>query len=207
MSLIINKKPKNTSPVKLQKYQYHEWKSDNELLSEGEYYRDKTYNTVLETYTNKIVDTVKSNDIPFSLSMSPYQGSKHASCYSYARDNHQYWGYNIGLDFERKITVKMNAPKLLDKILSKNNWVASPILLAGNTDCYQPCEKNYEITREALKVFIKHKHPVCIITKNALIERDVDLLEELASQNLLTVNYTVASIDNKLKKLLEPEVS
>ncbi len=112
-----------------------------------------------------------------------------------------------GLDFEQKILVKRNAVELLEQKLRSKSWKAAPIILSGNTDCYQPVERKLEITRKLLQVFLKYKHPVGIITKNALIQRDVDILEELAKDNLVRVNLSITSLDEKIRQLLEPRTA
>ncbi len=128
----------------------------------------------IEVYPKTILNKVDSPDIGMAYSMNPYQGCEHGCIYCYARNTHTYWGYSAGLDFERKILVKKNAPKLLAEKLSKPSWEPLPIMLSGNTDCYQPIEKELEITREILKVLWRFRHPVGIITKNSLILRDLD---------------------------------
>ena len=104
--------------------------------------------------------------------MNPYQGCEHGCIYCYARNSHEFWGYSPGLDFERKILIKKNAPVLLEEKIRSKKWQAQTIVLSGNTDCYQPAEKQFKITQACLAVFLKYKHPVGIITKNALILRD-----------------------------------
>ena len=139
--------------------------------------------------------------------MNPYQGCEHGCIYCYARNTHEYWGYSAGLDFERKILFKKKAPQLLEAILKSNQWKAQNIMLSGNTDCYQPIEKKLEITRNILKVFLKYKHPVSIITKNALIIRDLDILSELSKLNLLHVNISITTLKEKTRRLLEPRTT
>ncbi|MCB0410462.1 MAG: PA0069 family radical SAM protein, partial [Flavobacteriales bacterium] len=155
----------------------------------------------------KIVNKIKSDVAPFVYSMNPYQGCEHGCIYCYARESHQYWGYGAGLDFERKIIYKPKAPELLKKQFNSKNWIVSPIMLSGNTDCYQPIERKLQITREILKVCLKYKHPVSIITKNALIQRDIDILSELAKLNLVHVSLSITSFDNKLRSILEPRTA
>ncbi len=152
----------------------------------------------------KIVNKVTSPDIGMFYSMNPYQGCEHGCIYCYARNTHEYWGYSAGLDFETKIIIKENAPELLEKQFKNKNWKVHPIMLSGNTDCYQPIEKKLEITRAILQTLLKYKHPVGIITKNALILRDLDILKELASQNLLHVNISITSLNEELRRQLEP---
>lgn len=163
--------------------------------------------TYIEENPKKIVNKIKSDVAPFVYSMNPYQGCEHGCIYCYARESHQYWGYGAGLDFERKIIYKPKAPELLKKQFNSKNWIVSPIMLSGNTDCYQPIERKLQITREILKVCLKYKHPVSIITKNALIQRDIDILSELAKLNLVHVSLSITSFDNKLRSILEPRTA
>lgn len=157
-----------------------------------------------EEYPKKIINKVDSPDIELAYSMNPYQGCEHGCVYCYARNVHQYWGYSAGLDFERKIIVKPEAPELLDKQLSSTRWQVKPIMLSGNTDCYQPAEKKYKLTRRMLEVLLKHRHPVGIITKNALILRDLDVLQELAKYQLVHVMMSITSLDETLRAVMEP---
>lgn len=161
----------------------------------------------ISTFPKTIVNKVTSPDIGMGYSLNPYQGCEHGCVYCYARNSHEYWGYNAGLDFEQKILVKKNAPELLEKHLQKKSWTANTIVLSGNTDCYQPIEKKLEITRELLKVFLKYKHPVGIITKNALIQRDKDILEVLAKDNLIHVSISITSLDESTRRILEPRTA
>jgi DNA repair photolyase len=152
----------------------------------------------------KIVNKVDSPDLSMMYSMNPYQGCEHGCIYCYARNTHEYYGFSAGLDFESKIMVKKNAAALLEKHLLNKNWNAVPIMLSGNTDCYQPQEKKFEITRKILKVFATYRHPVGIITKNSLILRDLDLLKDLASDNLVHVYISITTLDESLRRILEP---
>ncbi len=158
----------------------------------------------IEVFPKTIINKVTSPDIPGMYSMNPYQGCEHGCLYCYARTTHEYWGYSAGLDFERKILVKKNAPELLEKAFMKKNWEPSPIMFSGNTDCYQPIERKLEITRKMLEVCLKYKHPVSMITKNALIVRDLDILSEMAKLNLAHVMITVTSLNEELRQKLEP---
>ncbi len=160
-----------------------------------------------EEHPKKIVNKVESPDIGLEYSMNPYQGCEHGCIYCYARNTHTYWGYSAGLDFEQKIIVKPNAPALLEKQLSHPNWKVSPIMFAGNTDCYQPVEKRLGITRKMLEVLVKFRHPVGIITKNSLILRDLDLLEDLAKDNLVNVAVSMNSLTESLRQQLEPRTA
>jgi len=150
---------------------------------------------------------VTSPDVGMMYSMNPYQGCEHGCIYCYARNTHEFWGYSAGLDFERRILIKKDAPRLLETRLKSKNWKAQTIVLSGNTDCYQPAEKEVKITRACLEVFLKYRHPVGIITKNALIIRDLDILSELAKHNLVGVNVSITSLSEDTRRLLEPRTT
>ncbi|WMJ73348.1 PA0069 family radical SAM protein [Cytophagaceae bacterium ABcell3] len=154
-----------------------------------------------------IVHKVNSPDVGLAYSLNAYQGCEHGCIYCYARNSHEYWGYSAGLDFERKIIVKKNAPELLEAFLNKPKWTATPITISGNTDCYQPAERKFELTRKILEVFLKYKHPVAIITKNSLILRDLDLLAELNKLDLVHVNVSITTLEEKVRQKLEPRTS
>lgn len=161
----------------------------------------------LETHPKTILNKVESPDLPMEWSMNPYQGCEHGCVYCYARNTHPYWGYSAGLDFERKILIKRNAPKLLEEALQKKNWQAAPVMFAGNTDVYQPAERQFGITRACLEIFWKYRHPVGIITKNSLVLRDLDLLRQLASENLVHVAISVTTLQEELRRFLEPRTA
>ncbi|WP_378180829.1 PA0069 family radical SAM protein [Aquimarina sp. SS2-1] len=177
----------------------------NYLQKEGESIEYKT--SFIETFPKTIVNKVSSPDVGMMYSLNPYQGCEHGCVYCYARNSHEYWGYGAGLDFESKILVKKNAPDLLEKKLKNKNWKAFPIALSGNTDCYQPIEKKLRITRKLLETFLRYKHPVGIITKNALIQRDVDILSELAKDNLVSVFLSITSLQEETRRILEPRTA
>ena len=161
----------------------------------------------IEIFPKTIINKVTSTDIGMAYSLNPYQGCEHGCIYCYARNTHEYWGYSAGLDFERKILYKKNAHILLEEKLKSKNWQAHNIMLSGNTDCYQPLEKKLELTRKILQVFLKYKHPVSIITKNALILRDLDILTELAKLKLLHVNISITSLKEETRRILEPRTA
>jgi len=167
--------------------------------------KDKT--KYIPVHPKTIVNKVDSPDIGMSYSMNPYQGCEHGCIYCYARNSHEFWGYGAGLDFERNILVKKNAAALLEKKLRGKKWKAATIVLSGNTDCYQPAEKRFKITRECLAVFYKYRHPVGIITKNSLVLRDLDILKKLAANQLVGVNISVTSLSEKTRRLLEPRTA
>lgn len=161
----------------------------------------------LEVFPKSIVNKVSSPDVGMNWSMNPYQGCEHGCIYCYARNSHEYWGYSPGLDFENRILVKKNAAGLLEKKLSSPSWKAEPIILSGNTDCYQPAEKKFRITRECLKIFLKYRHPVGIITKNSRILEDLDLLKELHAHGLIGVSISITSLSEQTRRLLEPRTA
>jgi DNA repair photolyase len=155
----------------------------------------------------KIVNKVNSPDLHFGFSMNPYQGCEHGCIYCYARNTHEYYGFSAGLDFETKIIIKQNAAALLEKHLLQPSWQAVPIMLSGNTDCYQPQEKKFQITRSMLEVMMKYRHPVGIITKNALIQRDIDILKNLAEEKLVNVMISITTLDEDLRRQMEPRTA
>jgi DNA repair photolyase len=168
---------------------------------------DKNKTTYLPIFPKTIVNKVTSPDVGMQYSLNPYQGCEHGCVYCYARNSHEFWGYSAGLDFERKILVKKDAPKLLEALLKKRSWKAHPIVLSGNTDCYQPAERHFEITRQCLEVFLKYKHPVGIITKNAMILRDLDILKALTKDKLVGVHMSITSLDENTRRVLEPRTT
>ncbi|MBL0102915.1 MAG: PA0069 family radical SAM protein [Bacteroidetes bacterium] len=161
----------------------------------------------LMEYPKKIVNRVESPDIPSDYSMNPYQGCEHGCIYCYARNTHAYWGYSAGIDFESKILVKPEAAALLEQTLRKKSYEPAPIMLSGNTDCYQPAERRFKLTRSLLEVLLRFKHPVSIITKNQLILRDIDILSDLSSLNLVHVMISITSLDEDVRLKLEPRTA
>jgi|ERR1043165_6708474 DNA repair photolyase len=161
----------------------------------------------IEVFPKTILNKVDSPDIGLAWSMNPYQGCEHGCIYCYARGTHEYWGYSAGAEFEQNILVKKNAPDLLEQTLLSKKWVPDAIMLSGNTDCYQPAERKLGITRRMLEVMLKLKHPVGIITKNSLIERDIDILGEMASLHLVGVTMSLTTLDERLKRIMEPRTS
>ncbi len=174
-------------------------------LEGEEYESNKTQ--YIPIFPKTIVNKVNSPDVGMGYSMNPYQGCEHGCIYCYARNTHEYWGYSAGLDFERRILVKKAAPQLLEAKIKHKNWKAHTIVLSGNTDCYQPAERKFEITRKCLDVFLKYRHPVGIITKNALVLRDLDILRELNEHQLIGVNVSVTSLSEKTRRKLEPRTA
>jgi DNA repair photolyase len=165
---------------------------------------EDTKTQIFEENAKKIISTSNSPDLSFMHSINPYQGCEHGCLYCYARNAHEYYGFSAGLDFERKIIVKRNAAELLEKQFNQKNYTVVPIMMSGNTDCYQPIERKLKITRSLLEVFLKYKHPVSIISKNNLMLRDLDLLKELASLDLVHIAVTLNSLNEDLRLKLEP---
>ena len=140
-------------------------------------------------------------------SINPYQGCEHGCTYCYARNSHQFWGFSAGLDFESKIIIKENAAELLEKQLQQKNWQVQPIMISGNTDCYQPLERTYKLTRQILQVLCNYGHPASMITKNSLITRDLDILVEMARQHLVHVYFSINTLNEELRSKMEPRTA
>jgi len=186
----------------------HQHLSDSGLVWHDEDELDQLRQTEhIPTHPKTILNKVESPDVPFPWSMNPYQGCEHGCVYCYARNTHTYWGYSAGIDFEKKILVKRNAPELFEAKLKSKKWKASPIMLSGNTDCYQPLEKEYQLTRKILEIAWRYRHPISIITKNSLILRDLDILEKMAEHNLIQVAITVTTLDEDIRRKLEPRTA
>src|SRR5437762_4035263 len=154
-----------------------------------------------------IVSHNDSPDVGFDQSINPYRGCEHGCIYCYARPSHAYLELSPGLDFETKLYAKTNAAEVLRETLAKPGYVPSPIALGANTDCYQPIERKYKITRQILEVLHECDHPVTIVTKSALIERDLDLLTSLAARNLVQVFVSIGTLDRTLARKLEPRAA
>lgn len=154
-----------------------------------------------------IISENASPDIPFRYSLNPYRGCLHGCAYCYARPTHEYLGYNAGLDFETRIVVKENAPDLLRDWLARPKYIPEPIMFSGVTDCYQPCERDYRLTRACLEVALEARQPISLITKNALILRDLDLLREMSTFRILHVAVSITTLDLELARTMEPRTS
>jgi DNA repair photolyase len=148
-----------------------------------------------------------SPDIPFRYSINPYRGCEHGCAYCYARPTHETLGMNAGLDFETKVLVKQDAVALLRKELNNRRWRCEPIMMSGVTDCYQPAERRFKLTRGILEVLLEARQPVCMITKNALILRDIDIIGQLAERNLISVALSITTLDPELARTLEPRTA
>ncbi|MDQ6812175.1 MAG: PA0069 family radical SAM protein [Bacteroidota bacterium] len=154
-----------------------------------------------------IVNKVESPDLSLMYSMNPYQGCEHGCIYCNARNSFDYWVYSAGLDFERKIIVKKNAPDLLRKFLMHPKWECVPISLSGNTDCYQPAEQKFRLTRGLLEVCNEFNQPVAMITKNAGMLRDKDLLQEMGKKKLVSILVSITSFNEDLRRVMEPRTT
>ncbi len=154
----------------------------------------------------RIIATNNSPDVPFDQSINPYQGCEHGCVYCYARPSHSYLDLSPGIDFETRIFSKPNAPTRLLEEWEKKGYECKPITIGANTDPYQPAERTLEITRQLLEQFLEYRHPVNLITKSNLIERDLDLISELASMRLCSVAISVPTMDDELKRIMEPRV-
>lgn len=157
--------------------------------------------------SKSIVSENNSPDIPFRFSLNPYRGCIHACAYCYARPTHEYLGYNAGLDFETKIVVKEDAPQLFKDFLAKDSWKPEPVMFSGVTDCYQPAERDFRLTRGCLEVAAECRQPVDVITKNALILRDLDLIGDMARSNLIHVFLSITTLEPQLARDMEPRTS
>jgi DNA repair photolyase len=148
-----------------------------------------------------------SPDLPLNYSVNPYQGCEHGCIYCYARNSHQYWGYDAGLGFETQILVKKDIVRQLQAAFDKKGYNPQALMLSGNTDCYQPAERIFKLTRGILELCLTYRHPVSVITKNSLIYRDMDIIQQLADYNLIHVYFSINHLEASLKSLLEPRTA
>lgn len=163
--------------------------------------------SVYEDTTREILAENDSPDVGFRWSMNPYRGCFHGCAYCYARPTHEYLGFGSGTDFERKIVVKPQAAALLRAAFERRSWRGELVMLSGNTDCYQPLEARYRLTRACLEVFAEYRNPVHVITKSPLVERDLDLLQELASVQAASVSISIPFWNEDHARALEPYVT
>ena len=162
---------------------------------------------VTEERARSIITRNDSPDVGFSQSVNPYRGCEHGCVYCFARPTHSYLDLSPGLDFETRLFAKTNAVERLREELAKPGYTPSPIALGINTDAYQPIERRYLITRDVLELLAQCRHPVSFVTKSALIERDIDLLARMAQERLVTVYFSVTTLDNRLAARMEPRAS
>jgi DNA repair photolyase len=175
-----------------------DWNPEEDPLPRTQFLKDSS---------KTIIAYNDSPDIGFEASVNPYRGCEHGCIYCYARPFHEYLGFSSGLDFETKIMVKENAPRLLREELSSPKWKPQVIAMSGVTDCYQPIERKLKLTRGCLEVLAEFRNPVAIVTKNFLVTRDIDLLSELARHNAATVYISITTLDTNLRKIMEPRTS
>ncbi len=164
----------------------------------------RTDTVFIPDHSQSIISLNNSPDLPFRKSVNPYRGCEHGCIYCYARPTHEYLGFSSGLDFETKIMVKERAPELLTAALEHPRWEPSWLNMSGVTDCYQPAERRFAVTRRCLAVLARFRNPVTIVTKNALVARDLDLLGEMARWQGAAVMVSLTSLDADLARRMEP---
>lgn len=168
---------------------------------------DRVDTVFLADSSKSVVSTNDAPDLPFDASLNPYRGCEHGCAYCYARPTHEYLGFSAGVDFESRILVKEEAPRLLREALASPSWTPQVIALSGVTDAYQPVERKLQLTRRCLEVLVEARNPVVIVTKNRLVARDADLLAELAAHQAARVWVSITSLDPSLLAALEPRTS
>ena len=186
------------------------FETDFEQLEYDEEYLESLRNLPTEYLPDRSRSIVTENDSPdvgFRYGMNPYRGCAHGCAYCYARPTHEYLGFNAGLDFESKILVKEDAPELFRAFLQRPRWDAQPIAMSGVTDCYQPAERKYRLTARCLEIAAECRQPMTVITKNALVTRDVELLRSMAQSNLVHVYISITTQDAELARSMEPRAS
>src|SRR5450631_600825 len=163
--------------------------------------------TVLPDRARSVITSNNSPDVGFSQSINPYRGCAHGCVYCFARPTHAYLGLSPGLDFETRLTAKVNAAEKLREELAKPGYRCEPLTIGVNTDAYQPIERQYKITRSILELVHETSHPVSLITKSALIERDLDLLAPMAKKHLVSVTLSITTLDHEISRRMEPRTS
>jgi DNA repair photolyase len=191
-----NNPPNRFEPLALERDP--DWFDPEEPPPATRFYRD---------LSSSILSTNDSPDLGFSVSMNPYRGCEHGCIYCYARPTHEYLGFSAGLDFESRILIKEDAPALLRQALASPRWQPQVIALSGVTDCYQPIERKLRLTRQCLEVLAAFRNPVSIVTKNELVTRDLDLLQELARHQAVAVSISLPTLVTDLRRVLEPRTS
>jgi len=174
---------------------------------EEEFARPALRTQVFDERAKSILTHNQSPDIPFSVSLNPYRGCEHGCIYCFARPTHSYLGLSPGLDFESRIYAKVNAPELLAREMAKKSYVPEPIALGVNTDAWQPVERDLQLTRRVIQVMSDHNQPFAAITKNSLIERDIDLLAPMAARGLMMAAITITTLDADIARTLEPRAA
>jgi DNA repair photolyase len=191
-------------------YLHVQTQADLEQIESDEEYLDQLGRPPTEYIPDLSQSIVTENDSPdvgFRYSVNPYRGCSHGCSYCYARPTHEYFGLSAGLDFETKVLVKYHAAELLREFLARPSWKPETIVFSGVTDCYQPAERKFCITRACLAVAAECRQPVGIITKNSLVVRDLDLLTELAAYNAVHASLSITSLDPQLARAMEPRTS
>ena len=150
-------------------------------------------------HSKSVISENDSPDVGFRYSLNPYRGCEHGCSYCYARPTHEYLGYDAGLGFETKIVVKHHAPRLFREFLARDSWLPEPIALSGVTDPYQPCERQFRLTRRCLEVAAGANQPICLVSKSALMLRDLDILGPMAAGNLVHANISITTLDPALR--------
>ena len=196
----------SNSPSRYLKYQV-EPDREPEFFVEGFDQREIVQTQFRRDKTKTLITRNQSPDIGFDRSINPYKGCEHGCIYCFARPTHAYLDLSPGVDFESQIYYKTGVTSLLEKELNNPNYVCRPIALGTNTDPYQPGEKDLRVTREILEFLVSRKHPVSIVTKGVLLERDLDLLQKLAAEHLVNVNVSITTLSRKLKNQLEPRTA
>ena len=186
---------------------FDEWRREAEVPEPWEEEPSRPRTVITLQQARSIISRNASPDVPFSQSINPYQGCEHGCIYCYARPSHAYLGLSPGLEFETKLFGKANAAELLRKELSSPSYKCSLIALGANTDPYQPVEREQRITRGILEVLEESNHPVGIVTKSSLVERDIDLLANMSRRNLAEVYVSITTLDSDLARKLEPRAA
>ena len=180
---------------------------DDEQLDDDDLGAGKTSTQFFADDSVSIISENHSPDIPFRYSLNPYRGCEHGCAYCYARPTHEYLGWNAGIDFESRILVKEEAATLLRKKLDSPSWRGETIAMSGVTDCYQPAERKFRITRACLAVANEYHQPIEIVTKNRLVVRDIDILSEMATRSQVRINISLTTLEPDLARVMEPRTS
>ena len=208
MTVMPSKPRKGRGAVSNPDVRYHA--AQRQTIDDGWYQEEDLpfLKTTLHRDDSKsILTTNKSPDVPFDVSINPYRGCEHGCIYCFARPTHAYLDFSPGLEFETQLVIKPDAPQLLRQALAKKNYQCQVIAMGTNTDPYQPIEREQRITRQILEVLNETRHPLAIVTKSALIERDIDLLAEMASRNLVQVMISICTMDKEMARTLEPRAA
>jgi DNA repair photolyase len=190
---------------------HNRFASTRSVTEDDGWFQDETPPSRATEVRSELAKTVitrnNSPDVGFDRSLNPYRGCEHGCIYCFARPSHAYWDMSPGIDFETRLIAKTNLASRLEEELQKPGYVPQPIALGINTDAYQPIEREQRLTRQALEILLRYKHPVHLITKGSLILRDLDLLSELASQRLVSVAFSLTTLDDELKRIMEPRAA